>query len=91
LQVVGREKWRVKMSQPDSEEVDDRATDAAGTPEGDGDFESDGLPETGETSAGGQVGPAGDSRDGVEGREHPDEPHGLRKVLDEIVTGKMQP
>ena len=28
-----------------------------GTPEGDGDFESDGLPETGETSSGGWQGP----------------------------------
>jgi hypothetical protein len=77
------------MTGPD--EGEGRATDAAGTPEGDGDFESDGLPETGETSAGGQVGPAGDSRDGVEGRKQPGEPGRLRTVLDEIVTGKIQP
>jgi len=75
------------MAGPD--EAEDRAMDAAGTPEGDGDFESDGLPETGETSAGGHVVPPGDNRDGVEGRAQ----HGgkMKKLIDEIVTGKIQP
>lgn len=45
------------MAEPEFEFYDsgDRATDMAGTPEGDGDFETDGLPEMGVTSAGGQV------------------------------------
>jgi segregation and condensation protein B len=64
---------------------------SAGTPEGDGDFESDGLPDTGETSAGGQVGPPGDNREGLEGRAEHHEPEGLMEVLDEISTGKIQP
>jgi hypothetical protein len=67
-----------------------RASDAAGTPEGDGDFETDNLPATGETSAGGQVGPH-DTRDGLEGRKQAEEPSGLMKVIDEISTGKIQP
>ncbi len=73
------------MSQPDFEQ-EDRATDAAGTPEGDGDFESDGLPETGETSAGGHVVPK-DDRSTQERGEH----ERLRHVIDEVITGKIQP
>jgi hypothetical protein len=73
---------------PDSEPL-------AGTAEGDGDFETDGLPETGETSAGGQVGPPHDTRGGFEGREQRGETHGepsgFRKVIDEVSTGKIQP
>jgi hypothetical protein len=76
------------MTAPDA---DDRTNDdpiVLGTPEGDGDFESDGLPDTGETSAGGQPTPR-------KGREtdpgtHRAEP-GLKHLVDEIVTGKIQP
>jgi len=73
------------------DEAEDWATDAAGTPEGDGDFESDGLPETGETSAGGQPKPAVDREDGTDGKHHPHEPGGLKHLIDEIITGKIQP
>jgi len=66
-------------------------THVAGSSVGDGDFESDGLPSTGETSAGGQVGPPHDTRDGVQGREQHGEPSEFRKVIDEVVTGKLQP
>jgi hypothetical protein len=68
------------------------ASDVAGKPEGDGDFESDLLPETNQTSAGGPVEAQGDTRDEVEGRgEKPGELSGLMKVIDEISTGKLQP
>jgi hypothetical protein len=81
------------MDRPDFEFNDSeaRAQDAAGTPEGDGDFESDGLPDTGETSAGGQLSPTRDSRDGLEGRKKREEPAGVMKVVDEVITGKIQP
>jgi hypothetical protein len=66
-----------------------------GTPEGDGDFESDNLTATGETSSGGQLNTgeaerrkAGASRADVPG---PQQPKGLEKVIDEISTGKIQP
>jgi hypothetical protein len=80
------------MGRPEFEfdDSDSRAQDAAGTPEGDGDFETDGLPATRETSSGGQVAPH-DTRDGVEGREPQDKPSGFRKVIDEVSTGKIQP
>jgi hypothetical protein len=75
----------------DFNDSESRAEDAAGTPEGDGDFETDGLPDTDQTSGGGQVGPPHDTRDGVEGRKQPSEPSGFMKVVDEVVTGKIQP
>jgi hypothetical protein len=66
-----------------------RASEVAGTPEGDGDFESDLLPETGETSAGGQVSTRNDALSGTAGRA---ESHtGLAHVIDEISSGKIQP
>jgi hypothetical protein len=86
-------KLEALMDRPEFEFDDSeaRAQDAAGTPEGDGDFETDGLPDTNETSAGGQVGPPHDARDGVEGRKQPVEPSGFMKVVDEVITGKIQP
>jgi len=75
------------MLEPD--EAEDRATDAAGTPQGDGDFESDGLPETGVTSAGGHVVPKHDRpADSPKARGEHD---GLKHVMDEVVTGKILP
>ena len=69
---------------------DSRGSDVAGTPEGDGDFESDDLPSTGETSSGGQV-----SLDGQPELKKPAEAdkelHGLMKVIDEVSSGKIQP
>ena len=81
------------MDRPESkfDDSESRARDVAGSPEGDGDFETDGLPETNDTSAGGQVGPPHDTRGGVQGRDQPGEPSGFRKVIDEISTGKIQP
>jgi hypothetical protein len=69
------------------ETVDD--SEVAGSPEGDGDFETDQLPSTGETSAGGQVSTRDDTRDGVQGEE--EKKGGLAYLLDEISTGKIQP
>ena len=71
------------MTGPDAEVRNDSEPIVVGTPEGDGDFESDGLPETGETSAGGQVTPTKDSAAG--------ELTGLEKVIDEISSGTLQP
>ena len=69
-----------------------RASEVAGTPEGDGDFESDLLPETGETSAGGQVSTRNDALSGTAGRVEPAESKsGLAHVIDEISSGKIQP
>jgi hypothetical protein len=75
-------------------EFDDagRANDAAGTPEGDGDFETDDLPSTDETSGGGQVSPTEDTRDGLQGRA--ERGGGLGKVIDvidEVSSGKILP
>jgi len=71
-------------------ENDSRASDVAGSPEGDGDFETDNLPSTGETSSGGQV-----TLDGQPGLKKPAEAdtelHGLMKVIDEVSSGKIQP
>ena len=60
-----------------------------GTPEGDGDFESDGLPETGETSAGGQQGPVkgGLAEHTTEG----DRPGEVEKAVDDVSHGTIQP
>jgi hypothetical protein len=81
------------MALPEFEfdDSESKAEDAAGSPEGDGDFETDNLPDTGVTSAGGQLSPKRDSRDGLEGRAEHHEPEGLMKVIDEISTGKIQP
>jgi hypothetical protein len=72
-------------------EFDDagRADDAAGTPEGDGDFETDNLPSTGETSGGGQVSPTDKTNDGTQGRA--ERGGGLGRVIDEVSSGKILP
>jgi hypothetical protein len=74
------------MAKPEFEfdEDNDQESRVAGTPEGDGDFETDDLPSTGETSAGGQVLPPEDTPEGAEESE-------LLKIIDEISTGKIQP
>jgi hypothetical protein len=68
---------------------DGRAAEAAGSPEGDGDFESDSLPATGETSAGGQPPPRADDPEQADETKH--EPHGLERVIDEISHGTLLP
>jgi hypothetical protein len=80
------------MALPEFEfdDSESKAEDAAGSPEGDGDFETDNLPDTGVTGAGGQS-PKRDSRDGLKGRAENHEPEGLMKVIDEISSGKIQP
>ena len=79
------------MAETDFDFDDDgKAADVAGTPEGDGDFETDNLPSTGETSSGGQVLPNGQpDLKGPAGDDH--ELHGLMKIIDEVSTGKIQP
>ena len=79
------------MAKPEFEfeESDDRESRIAGTPEGDGDFETDGLPSTGETSAGGQVQPPTDARHGMPGLKKAEDE--LEKVIDEVSTGKILP
>ena len=72
------------------------AAEVAGTPEGDGDFETDNLPETGETSAGGQIMPKKDVEGVIDptGQTEPThpEPTGLlEKVIDEISHGTLLP
>jgi hypothetical protein len=65
------------------------APDVAGSPEGDGDFETDELPSTGETSSGGQLDTgvaAGDGKD-----KPPHKRSGLEYVIDEISSGKLMP
>lgn len=81
------------MALPEFEfdEPESTAEDTAGTAEGDGDFESDGLPDTNLTSSGGQVALPYGTRDGVDGGKIQDELHGLMKVIDEVSTGKIQP
>lgn len=66
-----------------------------GTPEGDGDFESDNLSDSGETSSGGQLNTgeaerrkSGAPRSDVSG---PQEPTRLEKVVDEISHGTLLP
>jgi hypothetical protein len=77
------------MTRPDADDRKDGEPIVLGTPEGDGDFESDGLPETGETSAGGQPRP-GEDLEVESGTEGP-EPKGIEKVIDEISHGTLQP
>ncbi len=67
-----------------------REPDVAGTPEGDGDFETDNLPDTGETSAGGHILPTPESPATPKAGHH--EPTGLlEKVIDEISHGTLLP
>jgi hypothetical protein len=77
------------MTRPDAEARNESEPIVVGTPEGDGDFESDGLPETGETSAGGQLALEIDHA-AESGPDHP-ELTGLEKVIDEISNGTLLP
>ena len=79
------------MAKPEFEfdEADDRASHVAGTPEGDGDFETDNLPSTGETSAGGQVLSPTNSQAGMRGLKKVESE--LEKAIDEVSTGKILP
>jgi hypothetical protein len=75
------------MSAPEFEFNDDSAArDVAGSPEGDGDFETDSLPSTGETSSGGQL-----DTGKAEEKKEPHKPTGLEYLIDEISTGKLMP
>jgi hypothetical protein len=70
----------------------EEAGGVAGTPEGDGDFETDQLPDTGETSAGGQVSTTDDTRDGTAGRsEAAESKGGLKHLAEELGVGKILP
>jgi len=75
----------------DFDDAGSGAPDVAGTPEGDGDFETDNLPDTGETTAGGQV----LSKKNDEGVVDPDahaHPTGLlEKVIDAISHRTLLP
>jgi hypothetical protein len=78
------------MSKPEFEFDDDSvANDVAGTPEGDGDFETDQLPSNGETSSGGQLDTGEAERAGKDAGAH--KPTGLEFVIDEISSGKLMP
>jgi hypothetical protein len=79
------------MSGPEFEfdDTGGRARDVAGSPEGDGDFETDNLPATGETSSGGQVDTGEAERDAKGKPAH--KPSGLEYVIDEISSGKLMP
>jgi hypothetical protein len=61
-----------------------------GSPQGDGDFETDGLPSTGETSSGGQL-DTGEAQKGRSSTPRGVPPEGVEKVVDEISTGKIMP
>jgi hypothetical protein len=61
---------------------EDWAEGSAGTPEGDGDFESDGLPSTGETSAGGQL-DVGEAARGRQATKRGVSPEGVETVRDD--------
>ena len=70
--------------------------DVAGSPQGDGDFETDNLPDTGQTSAGGQIVPKKDVEGVVDRTDQAEptltEPTGLlEKVIDEISHGTLLP
>lgn len=78
------------MSSPEFEFDDDGdPRDVAGSPEGDGDFETDNLPSTGETSAGGQLATVETEREATEKPAH--KRSGLEFVIDEISSGKILP
>ena len=79
------------MAKPEFEfdEADSRASGVAGTPEGDGDFETDGLPSTGETSAGGQMLSPRNARHGMPDLKKVESE--LEKAIDEVSTGKILP
>ena len=82
--------WGAAMSGSEFEfESNDASTDVAGTPEGDGDFETDSLPATGATSAGGQLN-TGQAEAGSKDVP-PHKPTGLELILDEISSGKIMP
>jgi hypothetical protein len=76
------------MAKPEFEfdEASDQESRVAGSPEGDGDFETDNLPSTGETSAGGQVLPPSSPRHPFAKAENE-----LEAVIDEVSTGKILP
>jgi hypothetical protein len=61
-----------------------------GSPEGDGDFETDDLPSTGETTAGGQL-DTGEAERGIKGAPAAHKPSGLELIIDEISSGKIMP
>ena len=81
----------------DIDDPRDRAADVAGTPEGDGDFETDNLPSTGETSTGGQVSisTTNEPREDLHGQaKHEgvrEKVSALERIIDEVSTGKIQP
>jgi hypothetical protein len=79
------------MNKPDFEfdDADGSAPDVAGSPEGDGDFETDELPSTGETSSGGQLDTGVAEGDGKDKPAH--KRTGLEFVIDEISSGKLMP
>jgi hypothetical protein len=94
------------MSKPNYDFDDATATDAAGTPQGDGDFETDNLPSTGETSSGGHLntGEADHRMNQATRADVPGPPKPtalehvideigakLEEVADEISTGKLMP
>jgi hypothetical protein len=83
--------WGICMGGPDFDfdDAGSKAPDVAGTPEGDGDFESDNLSDSGETSAGGQVAPQRDLPDGSKAENV--ELTLLEKVIDEISHGTLLP
>jgi hypothetical protein len=60
-----------------------------GSPEGDGDFETDELPSSDETSAGGQLGTGDAERGSKDVPAH--KPTGLEFIIDEISSGKLMP
>jgi hypothetical protein len=82
---------RVDVEFDDPDRSGGQAKDVAGTPEGDGDFETDDLASTGETSSGGQVASNQDTRDGFKGRAPTGERGGLSQLIDEVSSGKIRP
>jgi segregation and condensation protein B len=66
-----------------------------GSPEGDGDFETDGLPSTGPTSSGGQIntGEADRRKSGAPRTEvpGPQQPNEVEKAIDEVSHGTILP
>ena len=81
------------MTEPDFDFDDAGSGDpeVAGTPEGDGDFETDNLPDTGATSAGGQVLPKKNDGGVVDPDAHPHPTGVLEKVIDKISNGTLLP
>ena len=75
----------------DFDDAGSGAPDVAGTPEGDGDFETDNSPDTGDTSAGGQVLPKKNDEGVVDPDAHAHSTGLLEKVIDEISHGTLLP